>query len=109
MNRFHKTLGVLHIVELAPWLWFAEGALQLKPTCLLLLTRRQQSADREDKVCLSLDFWSGWTNFTVEILVRRTKITGKIGPPTEKMVRPWRSRHSAVMRVVSALRQFYDE
>ena len=20
MNRFHKTLGVLHIVELAPWL-----------------------------------------------------------------------------------------
>ena len=51
MNRFHKTLGVLHIVELAPWLWFAEGALQLKPTCLLLLTRRQQSADHEDKVC----------------------------------------------------------
>ena len=36
MNRFHETLGVLHIVELAPWLWFAEGALQLKPTCLLL-------------------------------------------------------------------------
>ena len=36
MNRFHETLGVLHIVELAPWLWFAEGALQLKPACLLL-------------------------------------------------------------------------
>ena len=36
MNRFHETLGVLHIVELAPWLCFAEGALQLKPTWLQL-------------------------------------------------------------------------
>ena len=32
MNRFHKTLGVLHIAEIAPSLWFAEGALQLKTT-----------------------------------------------------------------------------
>ena len=55
MNRFHETLGMLHIVELAPWLWFAEGALQLKPTCLLFetaqLTRRQHSADHKYKVC----------------------------------------------------------
>ena len=26
MNRFHKNLGVLHIVKLASWLRFAEGA-----------------------------------------------------------------------------------
>ena len=34
-------------------IWLSEiGALQLKPTCLLLLlTRRQQSADHKDKVC----------------------------------------------------------
>ena len=55
MDRFHKTLGMLHIVELAPWLWFAEGALQLLKASLLaietaLLTRRQQSADHKDKV-----------------------------------------------------------
>ena len=50
MNRFHKTLGVLHIVKLACWLRFAEGALQLKPTTLVL-TRRQQSAEPQDKVC----------------------------------------------------------
>ena len=50
-NRFHKTLGVLHIVKLASWLiQFAEGALQLKPTTLVL-TRRQQSAEPQDKVC----------------------------------------------------------
>ena len=36
INRLHKTLGVLHIVKLASWLRFAEGALQLKPTCLLM-------------------------------------------------------------------------
>ena len=55
MNRLHETLGVLHIVELAPLLWFAEGALQLKANLLAietaLLTRRQQSADHKDKVC----------------------------------------------------------
>ena len=49
-NRFHKTLGVLHIVKLASWLRFAEGALQLKPTTLVL-TRRQQSAEPQDKLC----------------------------------------------------------
>ena len=56
MNRFHETLGVLHIVELAPLAsldmvcrrsFAAKAAIKTA-----LLTRRQQSADHNrDKVC----------------------------------------------------------
>ena len=58
MNRFHETLGVLHIVELVPLVMVCRRSFAAKANLLAtyietaLLARRQQSADHNrDKVC----------------------------------------------------------
>ena len=56
MNRFHKTLGVLHIVDrVSSLVIILRRSFAAKANLLAietaLLTRRQQSADHKDKVC----------------------------------------------------------